>query len=40
MKIIDTKKYSLNPGLSLMELREEAELMKELHHVCICNMML
>ena len=33
VKIIDTKKFALNPGLSPKELREEAEMMTELDHV-------
>lgn len=33
VKIIDTKKFSKTPGLSPSELRQEAEMMKGLHHV-------
>ena len=33
MKIIDTKKFALTPGLSPAELREEAEMMRVLDHV-------
>jgi hypothetical protein len=33
VKIIDTKKYSLTPGLSIAELKQEASMMKELNHV-------
>lgn len=33
VKIIDTRKFSKTPGLSPTELRQEAELMKALHHV-------
>ena len=32
VKIIDTKKFSLSPGLSTKDLREEAEMMKRLNH--------
>jgi pSer/pThr/pTyr-binding forkhead associated (FHA) protein len=33
VKIIDTRKFSKTPGLSPTELRQEAELMRALHHV-------
>ena len=33
VKIIDTKKFNKTPGLSAGELRQEAELMRALHHV-------
>ena len=33
VKIIDTKKFALTPGLSTSELREEAEMMRILDHV-------
>ena len=32
IKIIDTKKFALTPGLSPHDLREEAEMMKNLNH--------
>lgn len=32
IKIIDTKKFALTPGLSPHDLREEAEMMKKLNH--------
>ena len=32
VKIIDTKKFGLSPGLSPKELREEAEMMRGLNH--------
>jgi hypothetical protein len=37
VKIINTKKFSLSPGLSPSELREEAEIMKHLNHVSKCR---
>jgi pSer/pThr/pTyr-binding forkhead associated (FHA) protein len=33
VKIIDTKKFALSPGLSSSELRQEAEMMRSLSHV-------
>ena len=33
VKIIDTRKFALTPGLSLQELREEAEMIRRLNHV-------
>ena len=35
VKIIDTKKFALTPGLSTAELREEAEMMRILDHVSL-----
>ena len=35
VKIIDTRKFPLSPGLSPRELRQEAELMKNLNHVIL-----
>lgn len=32
MKIINTRRFSLSPGLSTKELREEAEIMRNLDH--------
>jgi serine/threonine protein kinase len=32
VKIIDTKKFPMSPGLSVADLREEALMMRELHH--------
>jgi pSer/pThr/pTyr-binding forkhead associated (FHA) protein len=34
VKVIDTRKFALTPGLSIDDLKEEAELMKQLKHVC------